>query len=197
LDDGVGTSAIQHAEAAAPGPSTSSGFHWSQLESTNFPTYVANLRAIGCPEQTVRDLVTAEIQALYLPVWRAIGDDEKTNGRLLEVQRKELGQEQARLVAQLLGQKERLEIPSANPGPTGASKGQIFGIAGSPASRSSGSVTADVTPPSENEPDAATKPASRWRQVRSEADEQLRILIGDQAFLRFERERYLSTSQGQ
>ena len=38
-----------------------SSFHWSQLESTNFLDYVANLRAIGCPEPTIRDLITAEI----------------------------------------------------------------------------------------------------------------------------------------
>lgn len=40
-------------------------FHWSQLESTNFHEYVANLREVGCPEETVRDLVVAEINKLY------------------------------------------------------------------------------------------------------------------------------------
>src|SRR5262249_44292801 len=29
------------------------------------PTYIANLRSIGCPEQTVRDIIIAEINALY------------------------------------------------------------------------------------------------------------------------------------
>lgn len=36
-------------------------FHWSQLESTNdYRVYVANLRAIGCPEPTVQDIVRGD-----------------------------------------------------------------------------------------------------------------------------------------
>jgi hypothetical protein len=38
-------------------------FHWRQLESTNYPAYVANLRKIGCPEQTIRDIVSADVRA--------------------------------------------------------------------------------------------------------------------------------------
>lgn len=41
---------------AKPGP-----FRWSQLESPDYPTYVANLRAIGCPEQTLRDIISADV----------------------------------------------------------------------------------------------------------------------------------------
>lgn len=39
-------------------------FHWSQIESTDYRTYVANLRAIGCPEQTIRDIITADVASL-------------------------------------------------------------------------------------------------------------------------------------
>src|SRR2546426_10293400 len=31
-------------------------FLWSQIESADYRQYVANLRAIGCPEQIVRDI---------------------------------------------------------------------------------------------------------------------------------------------
>jgi hypothetical protein len=35
------------------------------LESTNYQTYIQNLRAAGCPEQTVRDIVTADVAATF------------------------------------------------------------------------------------------------------------------------------------
>jgi hypothetical protein len=38
-------------------------FRWNQVESPDYPTYVANLRAIGCPEQTIRDIITADVHA--------------------------------------------------------------------------------------------------------------------------------------
>ena len=40
-------------------------FSWQEVESADFPTYVANLRQIGCPEQTIRDIIIAEVNALY------------------------------------------------------------------------------------------------------------------------------------
>lgn len=40
-------------------------FHWSQIESTDYREYVANLRAIGCPEQMIRDIVAADLISLY------------------------------------------------------------------------------------------------------------------------------------
>ena len=40
-------------------------FRWGQLESPDYRTYVANLRRIGCPEQTIRDLITADVHAVY------------------------------------------------------------------------------------------------------------------------------------
>ena len=42
-----------------------SRFHWSVVETNDFEAYVANLRGIGCPDPTVRHLVTGEIEALY------------------------------------------------------------------------------------------------------------------------------------
>lgn len=38
---------------------------WAQIESSDFPTYIANLRAVGCPEPTIVDIITAEIEELY------------------------------------------------------------------------------------------------------------------------------------
>ena len=40
-------------------------FTWDEIESADFPTYIANLRAIGCPEATIRDIILAEVNQLF------------------------------------------------------------------------------------------------------------------------------------
>src|SRR5439155_26600282 len=40
-------------------------FSWREVESPDYPTYIANLRDIGCPEQTVRDIIIADVNALF------------------------------------------------------------------------------------------------------------------------------------
>ena len=45
--------------------STRPAFDWRQVESSDYKTYVANLRAAGCPEQTVRDIIAADLEATF------------------------------------------------------------------------------------------------------------------------------------
>jgi hypothetical protein len=40
-------------------------FTWQEVESSDYRAYVANLREIGCPEQTIRDIIIADVNALY------------------------------------------------------------------------------------------------------------------------------------
>jgi LysM repeat protein len=40
-------------------------FSWREVESADYPAYIANLRGIGCPEQTVRDIIIADVNQLY------------------------------------------------------------------------------------------------------------------------------------
>jgi len=42
-------------------------FRWAQLESEDYRTYIERLRAIGCPEQTIRDIVIADVDKLLAP----------------------------------------------------------------------------------------------------------------------------------
>ena len=51
--------------STAPNPVPATSFDWRQVESSDYRQYVANLRAIGCPEQTVRDIVVADVRELY------------------------------------------------------------------------------------------------------------------------------------
>lgn len=38
---------------------------WRRVESTDYREYIANLRAIGCPEATIRDIIIADVDQLF------------------------------------------------------------------------------------------------------------------------------------
>jgi len=38
---------------------------WRQVESPDYKEYIANLRAIGCPEKTINEIVTADVKDLF------------------------------------------------------------------------------------------------------------------------------------
>jgi len=40
-------------------------FHWRQVESPDYRTYIANLRGIGCPEATIKDIILTDIMKLF------------------------------------------------------------------------------------------------------------------------------------
>jgi hypothetical protein len=40
-------------------------FTWEQVESTNYVAFIKNLNAIGCPQQTIRDIIISEVNRLY------------------------------------------------------------------------------------------------------------------------------------
>lgn len=42
-----------------------SNFDWHAVESEDYRQYVANLRSIGCPEKTIRDIITADVNELF------------------------------------------------------------------------------------------------------------------------------------
>ncbi len=53
--------------AARPAPSVveTNAFNWSQVESTDYRQYIANLRGIGCPEVTIKDIILTDVMRLY------------------------------------------------------------------------------------------------------------------------------------
>ena len=38
---------------------------WSEIASTNLSDYILNLRAVGCPEPTIRDIIVAGVNQIY------------------------------------------------------------------------------------------------------------------------------------
>lgn len=64
----VTTQRVLRVPAPAPPavqPHSAPTFHWSALESPDYVVYAAKLRAIGCPERTLRDILLPDIEKLY------------------------------------------------------------------------------------------------------------------------------------
>ena len=40
-------------------------FTWQEVESNDYATYIKNLREIGCPDATIRDIIVADVNELY------------------------------------------------------------------------------------------------------------------------------------
>lgn len=65
------------AQESKPAP-----FRWSQLEpSKNYRAYIANLRAIGCPEQTIEDIVQGDVERTFAWERGQLGLDDSDAGR--------------------------------------------------------------------------------------------------------------------
>jgi len=58
-------------DSAPPAPTSvitkevTTPFHWSEVESTDYQQYFTNLQAIGCPDQRIRDIIIADVDALF------------------------------------------------------------------------------------------------------------------------------------
>ena len=65
---------VSPAEVAAAGTATvtnevavTNQLQWRQLESEDYRAYINRLREIGCPEQTIRDIIIADLDKLLAP----------------------------------------------------------------------------------------------------------------------------------
>jgi hypothetical protein len=87
-------------------------FNWSAIESDDYRRYIANLRAAGCPERTLRDIVVADIDELYatrkripaaMPaVWENV-DHRRKEGLAQKAKESALAAEKLELIKELLG----------------------------------------------------------------------------------------------
>lgn len=88
-------------------------FSWQELESQDYPTYIKNLRSIGCPEQTIRDIVIADVTQMLAEKYRGASIRLKpnpkwwTNHREPDAEPEEASQrmwvERAAVLTELLG----------------------------------------------------------------------------------------------
>jgi hypothetical protein len=99
-------------------PVKAESFSWSDLEATDYRIYIANLRGIGCPEQTIRDIIAADLDAnvyseLRKPFERkrvALDASPASEGErhALEADLQRLNIEESTTIAALLGPRDSL-----------------------------------------------------------------------------------------
>ena len=83
----IQTPAIHPASKITPGPVALAApeerhaWHWKDLESANdYRLYVRHLRAIGCPEPTIEDIVRGDVARAFAFKRRQLGEDETGSG---------------------------------------------------------------------------------------------------------------------
>jgi hypothetical protein len=104
----------RRAQAGAAGDTNA--FHWGSVESDDYREYIANLRAIGCPEETIRDIIIADVNKLYagriaalypsprdFKFWQSENRNNREERRDRERKRREVEEEKEALIKELLG----------------------------------------------------------------------------------------------
>ncbi len=51
-------------------------FSWHLVEAQDYKEYIANLRAVECPEETIRDIISADVNKLYAARYRELRGPE-------------------------------------------------------------------------------------------------------------------------
>jgi hypothetical protein len=120
--------------ASSPAPDrlseSSHPFRWIQLESPDYPTFIENLRKIGCPERTVREIIMADLDDLYAPRRQSVVDGlaghsstrEQTNAA---VQLSQLRAEEVAVFGQLFGLRTGMENRPAQNQPVRKPREQV------------------------------------------------------------------------
>jgi len=151
------------AKSDSPAPQAPAKFNWRQLESEDFSTYIANLRAVGCPEQTVRSIVTAEVAAQFEEERQAIASCPATTEAARRQQRQLLDRlpcEQQAVVAGLLGSPSGGTSPAVGSSASnaGTSSGQpAFANAASGGNASTANAPSAILPANPASPSASTQ----------------------------------------
>jgi hypothetical protein len=187
------TAASQPNQAAIPKP-----FRWSQLESTDYRTYLANLRNIGCPEQTIRDILTADVDSVYAQRREQV---ERASTDILALRQKldRLRGEESAFLASLLGDNrpsgepasqapawlamrnirptEPLVFDNIDPAALQLNSGQLAVIAEVRAQFRQEIGVEDTNDPAYTD---------RWNQARRNADDRLRGILGSRVYLQYQ-----------
>ncbi|MDE3068356.1 MAG: hypothetical protein KGJ60_12500 [Verrucomicrobiota bacterium] len=132
----VATPAPGHAVAAPPTPfeTAMNPFRWRQLESTkDYRVYVANLRAAGCPEPTIEDIVRGDVERAFAFERRQLSLNRAGAGPWSRLR-------EAQLEAELLG-KQPLVAGTAVPASSAA--GQVRQQDGKEVAQSSAPASAE------------------------------------------------------
>jgi hypothetical protein len=119
-ETGSAKPAAQRAAFTRTGNRSQGSFDWRMLGSDDLRQYVANLREVQCPEETIRDIISAEVQRRYspreralkvrpedVPPWEAAGGYNRKNN---EAKLRQLLEEKRSLLKDLVG----IDVPVEN-----------------------------------------------------------------------------------
>ena len=81
---------------------------WNQVESEDYRKYIANLRAIGCPEQTIRDIIVADVNKLFESREKALAGPKPATEFWKRPQPHAMGEEKLKQRFQLAKEKRAL-----------------------------------------------------------------------------------------
>lgn len=125
-------------QSSPPGNAGQSPFHWAQVESPEYPVYIANLRAIGCPELTVRDIIVADVNQLFAPRYVALArnvpglswwtkqDPRRPLPTSIQSQINALNLEKRQLLEKLLGKEALVGLDALDLGVAGVQEQQAW-----------------------------------------------------------------------
>jgi hypothetical protein len=207
-------------------------FRWSQLESTNdYRIYVANLHAIGCPEPTIRDIVSGDAERAFAFKRNQLGLDGTGTGAWSRLH-------EAQMVAGLLGEQTLVaeNAASVQSGESGSQQNGGSEVAensapaqslGQTPNETAASAAAyplvfqkinmdalglnadqkaaigqvqqqfvnDIGGPNQNPDDPAY--LTRWQKAQSDADDMVRGLLGNEAYMAYLQQQYYAWYQPQ
>jgi hypothetical protein len=173
-------------------------FRWSELESTDYRTYLANLRNIGCPEQTIRDILTADIDSVFAQKRAQV--ENTSSGGLAETQLRQLRGQEVSFLAALLGDAPQFAAPAPQKPPWLLARREVqpapplvFGNLDLPALKLNSDQIAAIGQVREefrnqlgvqdtNDPAYA----QRWNRARRDADDTVRGLLGSKVYLQLQ-----------
>jgi len=167
-------------------------FRWSRIESPDYAVYMANLRGIGCPEQTVHDIIRADVENLYATKRKELHlDEQPAAGPWSRLQ-------ESQLLATLLGEETnrvgrgQKQITPLTP---------VLPLAFRPVNLASLGLTEEQIAAVEEvrqdfvneigglgrDPNDADY-ANRWQQAQPQSDMMLKGTIGASAYMRYQLE---------
>ncbi|HZI32866.1 MAG TPA: hypothetical protein VFF11_11030 [Candidatus Binatia bacterium] len=232
----IGTAPAAFAKSISPATvataqTSPQSFRWRQLESTNdYRRYVANLRASGCPEATIEDIVSGDAGRAFAFERNQLGLDEAGTGPWSRYREQQLvasllgkgaadptlavGEatkineaepEQPARQGQPIQSSPAQTLPAKQPLPVQRSLQPVYPLAFREvnlASLGSGAVQKaaiaqvqqqfvnDIGGPNQNPSDPAY--LAKWQSAQVRADDTLRGLLGNQAYMAYQQQQYYS-----
>ncbi len=75
----AGVRVVERRELVASVTTNTLQVGWGMVESDDYKKYIANLRSIGCPRETVRDIILADVNKLYASRFAPFAEPPRTN----------------------------------------------------------------------------------------------------------------------